>query len=83
MSDIPSRAKNIAERLFSLMPDFDHFDAVLHSIERIVEDLDEEEAREVLVYYDLTELASRCRHYACVLSYIARTIDEVLGRVRG
>jgi hypothetical protein len=78
--DISARGREVAERLFSLMGDFDHFDAVLHSIERIVEDLDEEEVREVLMYYDLAELARQCRHYADVLLHIARHIDEILRR---
>ena len=77
MSDI-SRAKNIAERLFSLMPDFDHFDVVLHQLEFVIENMDEEAAREVLAVYDLTELARQCRHYASVLSHIAKVIDELL-----
>jgi len=78
VSDIPSRAKNIAEKLFDLMADFDRFDSTMHRLESIIEDMDEELAREVLAYYDLAELERQCRHYACVLSYIARVIDELL-----
>jgi len=77
-AEVPLRAKEIAEQLFTLMPDFDEFDATLHRLESIIENLDDETAKEVMVYYDLTELARQCRHYACVLSYIARVIDELL-----
>jgi DNA anti-recombination protein RmuC len=78
MSDrVSSRAREVAERLFELMTDFDHFDVTLHNIEHVVENLDEDLAREVLVHYDLVELARQCRHYASVLTHIARTIDEV------
>jgi hypothetical protein len=80
MSDIPERAREVAERLFALMPDFDEFDVTLHRLEHIIESLDEEAAKEVLAHYDLTELRRQCRHYADVLSYIARTIDELLRR---
>jgi phosphoserine phosphatase len=72
-------AKEVAERLFALMPDFDYFDLTMHRLESIIENMDEETAKEVLAHYDLTELARQCRHYADVLSYIARTIDELLG----
>jgi hypothetical protein len=73
-------AKEVAERLFALMPDFDYFDLTMHRLEYIVENLDEETVREVLAYYDLAELARQCRHYANVLLHIARHIDEILRR---
>jgi len=74
------RAKEVAERLFALMPDFDYFDLTMHRLEYIIENLDEEAAREVLAYYDLVELARQCRHYAHVLLHIAWHIDEILRR---
>ena len=78
MTEIHSRAREVAERLFALMGDFDSFDVVLHRLESIIEDLDDETAKEVMVYYDLAELRRQCRHYAATLLHIAETIDEVL-----
>jgi len=77
-AEVPLRAKEIAEQLLTLMPDFDSFDVVLHRLESIIEDLDDESAKEVMVYYDLTELRRQCRHYAATLLHIAETIDEAL-----
>jgi hypothetical protein len=78
--DISARGKEVAERLFSLMGDFDRFDVVLHQLEFVVENMDEEVAKEVLAHYDLVELRRQCRHYADVLLHIARHIDEILRR---
>jgi len=78
-AEVRSRAKEVAERLFAPMGDFDSFDAPLHAIEGIVESLDRETARAVVRHYDLAELRRQCRHYASVLSFIAETIDELLG----
>lgn len=77
-AEIRSRAKEVAERLFALMGEFDSFDATLHVIEGIVESLDRETAKAVMRHYDLTELRRQCRHYAATLLHIAETIDEVL-----
>ena len=73
------RAWRVAERLFSLMPDFDRFDSVLHALDAILSETPLEELRDAAKYYDLGELRAVCAHYIKLLERITERLDEVLG----
>lgn len=71
-------AKEMAEKLFKLMGDWDKFDITLHSVQSIIERIYIGNIKGVQRYYDLSELRSSARHYITTLQLIIECIDKIL-----
>jgi len=79
MKDMLDRfAQNFAHKLFLLMPEFDKFDCIIHRIEQLIAQLDRDDVKYVMKYYDLVELLGRVKHYKNILENIEKRLEELL-----
>jgi len=74
-------AREKAEELFRVMPDFDHFDAVLLQLDSIlfsITSMEPGEARLVKRFYEFSELEARLSHYSYECARLANVVRKIM-----
>ena len=72
------RAWKIARLLFAQMSRFDRLALVLDSLDTLIALIDADEVKDVMQFYDLSELKTKLRMYARKCTELADAVEELL-----
>jgi hypothetical protein len=74
-------AWKIARLLFAAMGRFDRLAVVLDSLDALIALIDADEVKDVMQFYDLSELKTKLRVYAKKCSELADAVEKLLKEV--
>jgi hypothetical protein len=72
------RAWKIARLLFAAMGRFDRLAVVLDNLDSLIALIDSDNVRDVMQFYDLSELRTKLRVYAKKCTELADAVDKLL-----